>query len=814
MIALWFHKRSSRLGSKAAWLVAWLLCFVIVVAVSAWPACAAAPQLLQLTNDGRSLLEFGGGCSPQGNLVAYVYKVTDQSYELRILDLDTKQSHAISSVGLPYQPVWSLDGSKLAFFYANALEMTSETTLMIWDAATGEVKRTALQDQLGNLASGGIYWSPDNTRLVMTVNREGQGRVLIVPVDGSPVIEVGPNIKNMFFTELRPCNIWSADGSRLAFINYDSNTNYGEIWTCDSSGQDLKPISKRLPNLWGIAWSWDGKHIAYTTAEGMTDTERAAWFAVIWVMDADGGNPRQLTFGSDPAMERRTLWRIFDWTKDNRYVIAMFEKQDEKGDNRYRGFDLVDGATGEIVRMINWETGASETLNMDPATSWKEASDSRHFTIVANQYTVRGPRGGAQTREDKRTVVRVYSLADRTMTELLTYHTAQDRSEVSLNRVTWTSDSRNLLLRIDRIVSAAAGKTESDLYLLPVPQDEATAPPAAAPPTAPASAYVPAPPPTAPSPELPPTPPAAVAASPAGPPCGVAEIVVRHRRAAEVANLLPPTFKGSFAIDEGRNSLLLAADAPTLAALRDCVTSLDNPVPHIMVDVLVTDLSKDANRELGLDWEFGKGRFGALLPFGLDLGTPGSIFYQGVGKLDRKFFTTLSLLTESGKATVRANPRVLATSGKEANITIRRTDFFLYASGTDYLGHPSFTRSDISADTVLKITPVLLGDGKISVRVDATVDSFTFARANDLPDTTRRQATTEVICGDGESIVIGGLTQQEAEVTYQKTPLLGDLPLLGQLFRHTQRRSRESTLVIFITPRLSANAVPAAGPGL
>ena len=802
MIALWFRKRSSRLGSKAAGSVAWLLCLVIVVAISAWPACAAAPQLLQLTNDGRSLLELGGGCSPQGNLVAYAYKVTDQSYELRILDLQTKQSHAISSVGLPYMPVWSLDGSKLAFLYANALEMTSETTLMIWDAATGEVKRTALQDQLGNLISGGIYWSPDNTRLVITANREGSGRVLIVPVDGSSVIEVGPNIENMFFTELRPCNVWSADGSHLAFINYDSKTNYGEIWTCDSQGQDLKAISKRLPNLWGIAWSWDGKHIAYTTAEGMTDEERGKWFAVIWVMDADGGNPRQLTFGSDPAMERRTLWRIYDWTKDNRYVIAMFEKQDEKGDNRYRGFDLVDGATGEIVRMINWETGTSETLNMDPAAGWKEASDSRHFTIVANQYTVRGPRGGAQTREDKRTVVRVYSLADRTMTELLTYHTAQDRAEVSLNRVSWTSDSRNLLLQIDRIVSAEAGKTESDLFLLPVPQDEETAPPTAATP-APASASAP-----------PATTTAAVTPPSAGPPCGVAEIVVRHRRAAEVASLLPPTFKGSFTIDEGRNSLLLAADAANLAALRDCIASLDNPVPHIMVDVLVTDLSKDANRELGLDWEFGKGRFGALLPFGLDLGTPGSIFYQGVGKLDRKFFTTLSLLTESGKATVRANPRVLATSGKEAAITIRRTDFFLYASGIDYLGHPSYTRSDISADTVLKITPVLLGDGKISIRVDATVDSFTFARANDLPDTTRRQATTEVICGDGESIVIGGLTQQEAEVTYQKTPFLGDLPVLGQLFRHTQRRSRESTLVIFITPRLSTNAVPAASPGL
>ncbi len=92
------------------------------------------------------------------------------------------------------------------------------------------------------------------------------------------------------------------------------------------------------------------------------------------------------------------------------------------------------------------------------------------------------------------------------------------------------------------------------------------------------------------------------------------------------------------------------------------------------------------------------------------------------------------------------------------------------------------------------------------MEVDATVDSFIFGGTDELPDTTRRQAVTDVVCGDGESVVIGGLTQEEQTVKRQKTPFLGDLPVLGQLFRHTSRSTKQSTLVIFITPRVVAQA--------
>ncbi|HUT73468.1 MAG TPA: type II and III secretion system protein, partial [Armatimonadota bacterium] len=201
---------------------------------------------------------------------------------------------------------------------------------------------------------------------------------------------------------------------------------------------------------------------------------------------------------------------------------------------------------------------------------------------------------------------------------------------------------------------------------------------------------------------------------------------------------------------------------------------------------------------------------GAFLPLGV-LGGAGEIFYQGVGKLDKTFFSTLSLLESQGKAKVRANPRVLATSGTESTINIRRTDNFLFAAGTDYQGKPVLSRSDISADTILKITPVVLEGGRISLSIDATVDSFIFGAAGDLPDTTRRQASTKLFCDNDETVIIGGLTLEEETWRLDKTPLLGDLPLIGQFFRKTRRVQKSSDLAIFITPRIVGAGESAEG---
>jgi general secretion pathway protein D len=137
-------------------------------------------------------------------------------------------------------------------------------------------------------------------------------------------------------------------------------------------------------------------------------------------------------------------------------------------------------------------------------------------------------------------------------------------------------------------------------------------------------------------------------------------------------------------------------------------------------------------------------------------------------------------------------------------MNIRRTKYYFYTQGYDQFGRPIIQQSDISADIGGKITPRVLGEGNLQVDVDVMVGNFAFTATSSLPDVTARQAATSIVLKDGETIVIGGLVLKQETRATSKTPVLGDLPLLGQLFRSSHRRVEENVLTILITPHLSS----------
>ncbi len=188
----------------------------------------------------------------------------------------------------------------------------------------------------------------------------------------------------------------------------------------------------------------------------------------------------------------------------------------------------------------------------------------------------------------------------------------------------------------------------------------------------------------------------------------------------------------------------------------------------------------------------------------------GQVLFQGVGSLPREFFVRLNALISNDNGTILANPRTVATSGKQSLIQIRKTQNFFFNEGFDTAGRPIVKKSDISSDTQGQITPTLLPDGRIHLVVDVGVGTFTFTTAANLPEQTTRKATTEVTVRQGETIVIGGLRQQEMRKSESKIPILGNLPIIGRLFRHEEQEVRHSVLTIFITPQImnGHNLVP------
>jgi type IV pilus assembly protein PilQ len=257
------------------------------------------------------------------------------------------------------------------------------------------------------------------------------------------------------------------------------------------------------------------------------------------------------------------------------------------------------------------------------------------------------------------------------------------------------------------------------------------------------------------------------------------------------------------------------------------------------VDLLAVELTDEANKNLGLDWTYTEGHIGLFQPTGssiqkypftepgefLDLraGTPsgaleslstvagvGQMFFSGVGTLPSEFFIRLNTLVQDGQAKIIANPRNVAMSGKESKIQIRKTLNFFFNEGFDVAGRPVVKKSDITADTEGRITPTLLSDGKIHLKVDVSVGSFTFSPEGGLPERVDRKSTTEVVVEQGETIVIGGLRQQEMTKVTTKVPILGDIPILDMLFKKEESESRNSVLTIFITPQIlrSENPTP------
>jgi len=163
---------------------------------------------------------------------------------------------------------------------------------------------------------------------------------------------------------------------------------------------------------------------------------------------------------------------------------------------------------------------------------------------------------------------------------------------------------------------------------------------------------------------------------------------------------------------------------------------------------------------------------------------------------------TLNALIESGHGRVLSQPNLLTQPGIAANILIGGSFPYVYSTG---LGAVSIVFKDYGVS--LAITPVILGSGAIDCKVAPTVSQLDYAdgvsiSGYTLPALTVSQLSTEVVTKPGESIVIGGLLQRVETRTLYKFPFLGDLPVIGKLFRSQNYQSSKTDVVFVMTPEI------------
>ena len=256
-----------------------------------------------------------------------------------------------------------------------------------------------------------------------------------------------------------------------------------------------------------------------------------------------------------------------------------------------------------------------------------------------------------------------------------------------------------------------------------------------------------------------------------------------------------------------------------IARIEKIVAALDKPAQQIAIEVKMVETSLDKNSDLGLEWpEAIGGSFGEAEPTttsGTSTATATSkalVFPVNgrpqYGRLSVKQVDWfLNYLVTQTNSKLLSSPKVTTLDNQAAKITVATTiplqTLNRFSEGAVVQDIVSF--QDKEFGIILDVTPRINDDSTITLRVVPTVEdiiSFTGPANNQRPITSKRSVETQVRMKDGETMVIGGLLKDNEVKTVRKVWLLGDIPLLGHLFRSNSKQKNQTDLLIMITPRI------------
>lgn len=266
--------------------------------------------------------------------------------------------------------------------------------------------------------------------------------------------------------------------------------------------------------------------------------------------------------------------------------------------------------------------------------------------------------------------------------------------------------------------------------------------------------------------------------------------------------------------DPGGNRLVVVATPSMIEQIQGVIQELDVPPIQIVLETEVVEVSTDGLVELGIDWEkitrqnviFAEGTpeitttgsIPAEMPFG-----GRGVDWEAVTRQGKALEIALDVLESEGRARILTRAKLATLNNRKAEIHIG--DVIPYTvSGltTGGLYDVKVEKEKVGVSVV--VTPRASGNGAITVMVEPNVSSIVgFRGPNDeIPWTKERRATTQVRVMDGQTFMIAGLLSEDESESVSKVPFLGDIPLLGYLFQHKRMETKNSDLIIKITPRI------------
>lgn len=282
---------------------------------------------------------------------------------------------------------------------------------------------------------------------------------------------------------------------------------------------------------------------------------------------------------------------------------------------------------------------------------------------------------------------------------------------------------------------------------------------------------------------------------------------------AEIAcNLLSDFYKIYAKPNTISNSLIITASPEIIESIKNDLSNIDIPPRQVMIKAAIVEIKDDASKSLGIDWSLlgnnGNTKIAgnSRLSVGL-LDTLNAIFSlvrSETGVLMKgtpiDIVTSLQALGTDGKAEVKANPNVVTTNAQPATIYIAKEQYFSVVTGP--VNYPYTRLEQVSVGIKLEITPYISENDEITVKISPEVSDAAGYGREGLPLVDRRSVNTTIRVKDSQTIVIGGLTQQNIRKVQNKIPFLGSIPILGYLFSHTKYEKQKTNIIVFVTPKI------------
>jgi len=297
-----------------------------------------------------------------------------------------------------------------------------------------------------------------------------------------------------------------------------------------------------------------------------------------------------------------------------------------------------------------------------------------------------------------------------------------------------------------------------------------------------------------------------------------------------------PPSKAMVVSDIERNSLIVLATGEQIKNIRETIRKIDIPQAQVYVKARIVEINKDMAEQLGMKYGFEGGKITSkgLLSAAANLGASSLNISQNllgflnnqttqVGSNGNTITTQsrpfkfdegisqvfalgakLDLLKQGGAAHVLSEPSVLCTNNKESTIQVGQTQSILTQAQQSTQGQGNivnnYSREDIGL--TLKVKPRLSSNNKVTLEVEVEIEDILpgSSAASDRPTTTKRKVMTTAIVNNGETIILGGLIKNSGGENSTKVPILGEVPLLGNLFKSDADIESKLNVVIYLTP--------------